>query len=131
MENLYDYRSRKPNLNTWVCPLDSEEMNSRGAAGHLRNKHSISWKKEYLKNPKLIRKRKEWFTGTRPYLKVKEIFSDIEYKEDDDTIETIDNYFWFGAAIRGVLIKNDKVGLKNINFILSKFLKKSESSNLG
>ena len=44
MNYLTYYQRRKPNLNTWICAICHQEMNSRGAPGHLRNKHGKKWR---------------------------------------------------------------------------------------
>ena len=123
MENSTFHQERKPNLNTWICPLCKREMNSRGAPAHVRNKHSTSWKKKYLINPKLLKNRDNWFVKTKPYLKVKDIFSDIDYEEDLENINTIDLYYWVGVKIRGGLIYKKKSKLTKIRILLGQILK--------
>ena len=123
MEKSTFHQGRKPNLRTWICPICNHEMNSRGAPAHLRNKHGTSWKRKYLNNPKSIRGREDWFTGSPPYLRVKEIFANVDYREDDISIKTIDNYYKLALDIKIAMYNNNKTRLAKICTIIDKALK--------
>ena len=79
------WKFRKPNENIWVCPFcgqDTNTMNSRGAPAHLRNKHGLSWKKEYLEKPELLFNNQALSANHEHFMQFKELFPDTDIKDN-------------------------------------------------
>lgn len=120
MENSY-YNSRqirKPNKKIWICPFcrrDTNTMNSRGAPAHLRNKHRLNWKKEYLEKPELLFKNRYLNEDQERYCQFRELFSDIDIGDNTLKIRIFIQIYYLIKSTRKALKENDYSRLHEIN----------------
>jgi hypothetical protein len=82
---MNEYRStkRKPNTNIWICPIDNEPVNSRGAAAYLRNKYGISWDHRYLTNPELLCESIVDHFDKKLYSQIISIISNMDFEDQE------------------------------------------------
>lgn len=122
MKYLSYYQPRKTNHKKWICPLCLQDQNTSGAAGHLRNRHSIPWKSEYLSNPRLIKIRRDSIMD-RPHKQVQDIFADYNYIDDDIPYRAIITLSKFATEIKFALTRNDELALIKLEAILIKSMR--------
>ena len=118
MENVYNHPQRKPNLNTWICPICQQEMNSRGAPGHLRNKHGENWRNVYLEHPEIILERdKSEILDSRNYLE-KYFFCGLDFRHNDKAKRVIGIHSKFATEIRDSVVRKDGIALNRLEDLL-------------
>ncbi len=118
MEDSNKYPQRKPNLNTWTCPICCQKKNSRGAPGHLRNKHGKTWKKVYLRHPELILERDNSEIINSPSPLEKFFFCGLDYRNNDKAKSVISIHSKFATEIRNSAIRKDDIALTRLEDLL-------------
>ncbi|MEK0337327.1 MAG: hypothetical protein QQN41_07830 [Nitrosopumilus sp.] len=118
MKYLIYSPQRKPNLNTWTCPICHQEMNSRGAPGHLRNKHGKKWRHVYLTRPRLIIEDEKKANLNTPSQLERYLFCGLDYRNNDNAKRIISNLTRIATEIRKAVVRNDNFTLNNIGSLL-------------
>jgi len=93
-------------------------MNSRGAPGHLRNKHGKKWRHVYLTHPRLIIEDEEKAKLNTPSQLERYLFCGLDYRKNDNAIRVISNLTRIATEIRKDVIRNDNSALYNIECLL-------------
>jgi len=118
MENSIHHQQRKPNLITWTCPVCQKRMNSRGAPGHLRNRHGKTWRHLYLEYPKLIIEDKNRDITYNPEPLESYFMCSYNSIHNDNAKRTIAMLTRIAPEIKIALVRNDNKTLNTFEHIL-------------
>jgi len=125
-DNIHrSWKFRNPNKNTWPCPFcnpHTNTINRRGAPAHLRNKHGLSWKKEYLEKPELLFNDRALSANHEHFMQFKELFPDIEIGDNILKKRVFIQIYYFIELTRKALKENDYSQLQKINRRLPKIV---------
>lgn len=98
---------RKPNYKIWICPIDGEHVNSRGAAPYLRIKFGIKWDPRYMNNPELICHNTCNHFNAKLYGQLVAIISDMKFEDLKLRDTVLEELYRFHVRV-GIAAKNEK-----------------------